>query len=74
MKDTTPTKGELVQRVEVLVAERGDFQNALRGLIRWRLPDGPCWCECKREAASLRGDKIHSGGCRAAKAIFEEVV
>ena len=36
---------------------------------KWSLADGPCWCDIKREESARKGTKIHSGHCKAMKAL-----
>ena len=36
---------------------------------KWSLADGPCWCDMKREESARKGTKIHSGHCKAMKAL-----
>ena len=40
---------------------------------KWSLADGPCWCDMKREESARKGTKIHSGHCKAMKALSAHI-
>jgi len=65
--DSTSTLlGELGGDVTVLFQPHASLLDALLGVARWQMPDGPCWCENHRRREGLR--KHHFKPCAAARA------